>query len=152
MELTQFTEDLAKTYASWRYSSPYDIYNLPSWEQMLAQNSPITTPQGRANYYAYTQNSKLISVVSFKKNDNNIYVGIALCPDCCGRGLGAEVLNQALKDYDQNNNRTLPFYVEIREWNQRSIKTCQKCGFKIIDKKICKGKDDDFLGVCLERN
>lgn len=150
MELVKFTEELAKEYASWKYASPYDVYNLPLWEEMKQNKFRITTEEGRKDCYAYAEEGNLVGVVSFKETPENIYTGIALSPNLCGKGLGRMVLALALEEYSKNHNRTKPFYVEIRAWNERSIKTCQKCGFVIVDKKLCKGKDGNFEGVCLE--
>ena len=151
MELVEFSKDLAKEYAFWRYSAPYDIYNLPHWDVMVKKGYKVTTPEGRRNFYAYKYQNKLIGVVSFKEKDEHIYVGIALSPNSCGKGFGKIVLSRAIEDYDKQNNRKKPFYVEIRSWNERSIKTCQKCGFVIVGRKICNGISGNFEGVCLER-
>ena len=150
MELVKFNEELAKEYASWKYPAPYDIYNLPAWDTMVEKGYKVTTPEGRKNSYAYKYENNLIGVVTFKQNDEHIYVGIALSPNSCGKGFGKIVMSRAIEDYEKHNKRTKPFYVEIRTWNERSIKTCQKCGFVIIGRKTCKGLSGDFEGVCLE--
>ena len=151
MELVEFSEKLAKEYASWEYAAPYDIYNLPSWDTMLQKGYKVTTPEGRKNSYAYKYQNNFVGVVTFKEIQDYIYVGIALSPNSCGKGFGKSVLSRAMEDYDKQHIRKKPFYAEIRSWNERSIKTCQKCGFIIIGKKICKGLSGDFEGVCLKR-
>lgn len=151
MKLVKFTEKLAKKYVSWKYITPYDIYNLPTWEEMKQKEYKATTQKGRKNYFAYVEDDAFLGVVSFKETSDNIYIGIAISPNLCGKGLGAKVLAQALKDFDKKNNRTKPFYSEVRSWNQRSIKTFQKCGFVVLETKKCKGKDGDFEGVCLQQ-
>ena len=152
MRLVNFTEKLARQYAGWKYPKPYDVYNLPSWDEMELKKYKITTYQGRLGYYAFVEDDVLVGVVSFKEMDTCIYMGIGLSPNMCGKGLGYQVLSKALEEYDKNNIRTKPFYAEVRAWNHRSIKTCQKCGFKIVDRKMCRGKDGDFEGVCLQLN
>jgi len=150
MELVDFNEELAKEYASWKYPAPYDVYNLPSWDVMVEKGYKVTTPEGRKSSYAYKNENDLIGVVTFKEKDEHVYVGIALSPYLCGKGYGKMVMSRAMEDYDNNNKRNKPFYAEIRSWNERSIKTCQKCGFEIVERKICKGLSGDFEGVCLK--
>ena len=150
MRIKSLTEKLAKEYASWEYPKPYDIYNLPEWDIMKASKYSVTTTIGRKQCYAFVQDNILMAVVSFKEKESAIYSGIALNPSFCGKGNGYKILTKAISYYDKKHTRTKPFCAEVRAWNIRSIKTCEKSGFVALHTSICKGKDGDFEGVYLE--
>ncbi len=149
MYRVEFTENRAIEYVGWKYDGNFDVYNMPSWEYLKSKNSAICTKEGRKDFYCYEENGLTFGVVRFKELEDCIYVGIALNPKACGKGMGRIVLKTAITDYDNEHSRKKPLKVEVRSWNVRSIKTAEYCGFKKVGTTLCDGREGKFEGVVL---
>ena len=62
--------------------------------------------------------------------NSEVFIGVGLKPDMCGRGLGTEILSlaceKALEQYPG-----VKICLQVREWNTRAIKCYEKAGFEI---------------------
>ena len=143
-EKSFMTEKYAREISLWNYIGELEIYNLPSYEEMKLNNYNITKEENYDNYICYTNDNKVIGYVNMKTVDNNIYLGIGIKPEYCGRRFGFLFINDAINEI----KKKYPNYkiiLEVRSFNKRAIKCYEKSGFKIKDKVI---KKDRLNNLC----
>ena len=144
------TRQEARELTGWRYPPPYQIYSLsPKYLSALLK------PEFR--YHAVkNQSGELIAFCCFgadarvqggnyrRGEPEVIDLGVGLRPDLTGKGLGKvvirEVMEFALKTYRPKSLR-----VTIAEFNIRSIRAFQSCGFTRTHRFIRSGGDRAFL-------
>lgn len=131
--ITSMNEDIAKEISNWKYEGEYGIYNTESFEEMKKKQMSLVNPEKSKNYMCFfdSVNNNLIAYINILKKDNeDIFIGIGLKPDFCGKGLGAEILNMGIEEAISRypNNQIV---LQVRSWNQRAIKCYVKSGFCI---------------------
>ncbi|MBQ8604591.1 MAG: GNAT family N-acetyltransferase [Oscillospiraceae bacterium] len=115
---------------SWRYPRPYDIYNLPAYDEIIAAGTGFANPQKAKNYHSYYCDGNFIGYTNIAPKADGVYIGISLRPDICGKGYGVQILKQACKIAE----RLYPdsqICLQVRSWNIRAIKCYEKAGFAI---------------------
>ena len=141
-------EEIAKQISLWKYEGDYEIYNLPTYEEMKAKNYGMVNTDRANDYICYVDNEEVIAYASMKKmEDGRIFFGIGLKPDNCGKGNGSYFLNDSLIDI-KNKYPKSKIYLEVRSWNKRAIKAYEKTGFVLtntIIKKDRLGNDSEFV-------
>ena len=144
-----YTIEHAKIIASWKYESPYDVYNFPSYEDMVKYNYPYVDPNV-TNYHSITnENNELVAVCNLIEEDNQVFFGISVDPKYCGKGLSKELL-PIIINY-ANNLYHKPLYLQVRIWNERAIKAYQNAGFIIKNKAILKTETVPALFYIMKR-
>lgn len=124
----------AENICEWNYKPPYNIYGWMPWEQMQALGIEFGDPVLRSQQYVSVVNDpgSLCGFAQLFPMEGVVRLGIGMRPDLCGHGLGhlfMEVIVQAaLKRYPERE-----IDLEVLTWNQRAIRTYQKCGFTITD-------------------
>jgi ribosomal-protein-alanine N-acetyltransferase len=134
LRIFPLTEEHGKEICTWTYTPPYDIYNWPSWEQMMKDDYEFADPLLRQNQYgaAVDKHYALCGFVQFFPIIGVTRLGLGLRPDLCGKGLGSlyvQLLVQEAKLRAPLNNVDL----EVITWNDRAIKTYLSAGFEITD-------------------
>ena len=82
------TEAEARLVISWRYPAPYDVYNLPPWEDSVRHGFGITQSALREReFYAVCRGDAFIGWFRLKPCADGIYLGVGLAPESCGCGL-----------------------------------------------------------------
>ena len=128
----QMTEASATEILSWRYPSPYDLYN----NEVSAEGirDLLTHP-----YTAIVdENAKLVaffctgqSAIVPKGHDFNVYqqesldIGLGVRPDLTGKGSGSIFLKFILSQIEADFLR-----LTVAKFNQRAIRLYEKFGFK----------------------
>lgn len=126
----KLTEQDKKEICSWKYDGKYAIYNLPSYEEMKKLEAGFMNPLNEKNYRAFFIDDILIGYINLAEKENDIFLGIGVHPDFCGKGYGKKIL----KDTCQIAEELYPdklLYLEVRIWNKRAIKCYEQVGFTI---------------------
>lgn len=131
----KFTEKLAKEITTWRYQGDYDIYNLPSWDEVIKKQISLCKKEKRDNFIGYlNEENELIGFVNLVDEEESIFFGIGVKPNYCGLGIGKQIMKMGL-DECKNRYKNKPIVLEVRTWNKRAIKCYESQGFKIVDTK-----------------
>jgi len=146
MEILCLKEADAKEVCAWRYNEPYQIYNLPVWEEVVSNNWSIADEERRTREYRkiVDENGIFLGFFRYKMQDDKIILGLGLNPNYCGKKLGSKFIQKIL-DYLKVYNCLIE--LEVRSFNVRAIKCYEKVGFKIIDKSYKKtlNGEDEFV-------
>jgi len=129
------TPQLAKIAAGWQYPFPYDFYNIPKGRQRFAVRGYLNPN------YAYhsikDENETWIGICTFGADarvaggdysETAIDIGLGLCPEHTGRGMGTAVV-AAILDFATANADTSVFRATIASFNRRSQRVFEKNGF-----------------------
>lgn len=138
--LGQLSELDAKEISTWKYNSPYDVYNSCSWEKLVEFNNPITDSKLRQERYLglFDISKSIVGIAVFNKPEDNITrIGLGLKPDICGRGLGEQFLKLIIQEAKRRNPENI-IDLEVLTWNKRAIKVYEKSGFQIIETYVRK--------------
>lgn len=124
------TEQEKELIADWDYKGEYQIYNMPSYQEQKKLGVAFGNPMCNKNFYAYYDGNQLIGFTNILEEPHEVFIGIGVAPNICGRGYGQKILRLA-----QNISKSLyprkPLYLEVRTWNTRAIECYQKAGFSI---------------------
>lgn len=115
---------------TWRYPGEYSVYNLPSFEEMLARRLGFLNPERKDNYRAYYDGTCFVGFTNLLEEENAVFVGIGVNPAFCNRGYGLSILNEAFETAKRLYPGK-PLYLEVRAWNLRAVRCYQKAGFQI---------------------
>lgn len=116
---------------AWKYAGAYVAYNLPPYEKMLEERTGFCNPQREGNYMAWYWGEQLVGFTNLLEEDQAVFVGIGVKPECCGQGYGQKILEEA---YALSKQRCpgKPLYLEVRTWNERAVRCYQRAGFQIV--------------------
>ncbi len=150
--VTSMNITAVKAICSWQYPEPYDIYNYMPFDEGVKSNSPLLKEENKDNYICFWEEETLTAYINIYKRDNEVFLGIGLSPDYCGRGLGKAYLRQGIEKA-KSSYPDSEIWVQVRSWNIRAIKCYEACGFKEKYKKSIKdrfGNDEEFIFMWLE--
>ncbi len=121
------TQEEAEAIAAWRYKPPYDFYDADAdhrdMEELLDPGSarrPLFLRARRAG--------ELIGYFGFARAQDVVGVGVGLRPDCTGRGLGLDFLEQGLS-FARARFAPKRFNLAVAEFNARAITVYERAGF-----------------------
>lgn len=130
-------EEFAKQICSWKYEGEYEIYNTVSFEEMKSKKISLLNPERINNYICFIdeENKEVVAYINIMKKENeNIFLGIGLKPNLCGKGMGKEFLQvgikKALERYPKHK-----IVLQVRSWNKRAINCYLNAGFRITKKE-----------------
>ncbi len=130
------TPKLAKIAAGWQYSFPYDFYNIPKGRQRFAVRGYLNP--NYAYHSIMDENENWIGICTFGADarvaggdytETAIDIGLGLCPDLTGRGLGTAVVAAILDFATSKNDSNCTFRATIASFNRRSQRVFEKNGF-----------------------
>ena len=124
------TEAEKEIVAAWTYSGDYAIYNMPSYQEQKEKSIAFGNPRCINNYYSYYDDDTLIGFTNILEEPNEVFLGIGVTPNACGRGYGQKILRIA-QQISKKLYANKPMYLEVRTWNQRAIACYEKAGFVI---------------------
>lgn len=124
------TEQEKREICSWHYTGAYEIYNLPSFDQLKQRQGGFMNPETAGNYRAYYDEDVLVGFTNISEREAGILIGIGVKPALCGQGYGQSILSLAC-DISKKRYPGKPLYLEVRTWNKRAIGCYQKAGFSI---------------------
>lgn len=121
---------------------------MPSYEECVEKNYSITRADKKDNYIVYILDGEVVFYSSIKVMENNeLYFGVGLKPEYCGKGYSKFFLNDCIKEIN-NRYPGYKLFLEVRSWNKRAIKSYEAQGFKVINTIISKdrlGNDTEFV-------
>ena len=132
MKTAKFVDSFDKEFRSWKYPDEYSVYDLPEWDA-IASHGYFKKGIAKEDHIAVVdEDNNLVGVCCFQNMGKYTYVGISLKPELCNKGLGKEVLKMCMQEY-MTTHPQQRLVAEIRRWNNRSLITFMKVGFKIED-------------------
>lgn len=138
----KFTEELAKEITTWRYEGEYEIYNLPSWDEIVKKQISLCKKEKRENFIGYlNEENNLIGFVNLVDEGDSVFLGIGVKPEYCGAGIGKQIIKMTLDECSKRYENK-PIILEVRSWNKRAIKCYESQGFKIVKTK----KQETYAG------
>ena len=142
------TQEYAKQITKWRYRGRYSSYDLPCYDECVQKKYGITREDTKDNYLVYLLDDEVVFYFNGKPMDNNrIYIGVGLKPKYCGKGYGSYFLKNSMRIVKEKYPNSV-FFLEVRSWNKRAIKSYKKIGFKITNIVMSKdrlGNDTEFV-------
>lgn len=136
------TEAEKELIAAWTYTGDYEIYNMPSYQEQKAQGVGLGNPLCANNFYSYYDGDVLIGFTNILEEPGEVFIGIGVAPNLCGRGYGQNILELAYK-ISKTYYPDKPLYLEVRSWNRRAIECYKKAGFtpdgKIVEQETMLG-------------
>lgn len=133
LSVKELTEKNAMELCQWRYEPPYDIYNLPDWGTVKKENWGMANEEKRKHeFHAIYSSEALVGFFRLVKKEDHIMLGLGLCPDLCGKGVGRELIGLILTTAKEKYG-TIKIQLEVRAFNVRAIKCYQTAGFVAID-------------------
>ena len=127
---------------SWKYPNEYAVYNMGKWNDIVNQKWAISIEEKRIEQFrSVYEKNELIGYFRFRTINNIINIGLGMKPEYCGQGKGKEFLNFILNQPELKNKK---IELEVRNFNQRAIKSYEKVGFKKIkeeERNTLIGKD-----------
>lgn len=128
MEIKEMKEAYIQTIFSWCYPEPYTQYNMPSLSTAREKGYGILDPKQRYMFHALCEQDICIGYFRTYQKDGKTFLGIALQPELCGKGVGKQAMQQILFYYA---SRLSSLYLEVDIQNMRAIRCYLACGFLI---------------------
>lgn len=122
------TEEEKAEICGWRYEGEYAVYDLCSYEEMKKRQFGLANPNTYVE--SFLAGNALIGFCTLYDDGNEVFFGIGVNPQDCGKGYGKEMIGKMYAV-----SKTLfpgkPLYLEVRTWNQRAIRCYESAGFQI---------------------
>lgn len=151
LEYHEMTAQEKEIVAGWNYTGEYEVYNMPSYQQQLEEGVAFGNPQCDRNFHSYYDGDKLIGFTNLLEEPKEVFVGIGVTPEACGKGYGQQMLRIA-KEISKQRYPGKPLYLEVRTWNRRAIACYQKAGFTIdtdpFQQETMLGTGEFFRMIC----
>lgn len=127
------TKDQAKEIVSWKYDGEYEIYNLPTWDELVKKGCSLCDDRRVESFNGYTdENGCLVGFTNLLDEGDEIFFGIGLNPSMCGKGFGKIITNMAIEE-SKRRFKGKDIRLEVRTWNDRAINCYKSQGFEIVD-------------------
>ena len=127
------TEEEKYRINAWNYTGDYAIYNNPPYEEQKKRGFGFANPQN--NFYSFYDGTSLVGFVNLSEEENEVFFGIGVNPDCCNHGYGQQMTRIAC-ELSQTLFPGKPLYLEVRTWNTRAVRCYEKAGFCITGEPI----------------
>lgn len=124
------SEKAKRQICAWNYEGEYALYNLPTYEEMQAQQLGFLDAETEKNYYGFWDEDVLVGFVNILEEPTEVFIGIGVNPALCGKHYGRQMLLTAY-DISKELYPNKPLYLEVRTWNARAVKCYEKAGFHI---------------------
>jgi len=124
------TEEDKRLICGWKYTGAYEVYNLPAYEEMKARRMSFMDPQKERNFLAFLDGNMLVGFVNIQEKETEVFIGIGVRPDLCGRHYGRGILGQACGICKARYPHK-PLYLQVRTWNTRAVKCYENAGFRM---------------------
>lgn len=153
--ISPITDELARRVVGWRYDPPYDVYNLSAEDEKALMNPiyryhQVQDSSGNLVGFCCYGEDACVPGGDYEVGEPScLDVGVGLHPDLVGKGLGTEFV-QAVLEHAAEIYRPENFRVTVAEFNQRSLKTFRRLGFKETNHFI--RKPDGMPFIQLERS
>lgn len=130
MEYHQMNDDEKQKICDWQYTGEYEIYNMPSYDEQKQKGMGLANPARTKNYFSYFDNGRLVGFTNILEEENEVFIGIGVAPELCGKGYGQKIL-EIVAGICNELYPSKREYLEVRSWNSRAVKCYEKAGFRI---------------------
>lgn len=113
---------------SWRYPPPYDFYDLDADPEDEAEFMDPTNWPG-SYFAAFGPDRELVGFFVYKVEAQTATIGLGMCPDLTGRGLGTEFVAAGL-EYGALHLGIGRYILEVATFNQRAINIYRRLRFR----------------------
>lgn len=127
------TEEEKAVISGWQYDGEYAIYNMPSYDEQKRQDRAFANPVNRLT--SFYDGETLVGFVNLSEEETEVFFGIGVAPDCCGKGYGQQMTRTACA-LSKARYPGKPLYLEVRTWNARAVRCYEKAGFRITGSPI----------------
>lgn len=123
---------------NWRYEAEYAFYNLPAAPEPPARPDEFMRGcclaaldlDGRvAGHFHFGADARIPTEEGYEYAPSHMDIGLGLRPDLCGQGWGREFVQLGM-DYARAQLEVERFRLSVAAFNQRAIRTYQRCGFR----------------------
>ena len=87
LEYHKMTEEEKYCIARWKYPGEYAIYNSLSYEEQKKRGFGFANPEN--HLYSFYDGKDLVGFINLNGEDPEVFFGIGVNPDCCGRATGS---------------------------------------------------------------
>lgn len=122
------TEEEKYAITEWHYEGEYALYDNPPYEEQKKRCAGFANP--RNNFYSFYDGAALVGFINLYEKEREVFFGIGVNPNCCGRGYGQQMTRMAC-EISQSLFPGKPLYLEVRTWNARAVRCYEKAGFRI---------------------
>ena len=129
--IAELSEERAREVCGWVYPPPWQMYNLPDWEEVCASGWSLADPQRRReNWRALlTEEGELAGFFRLKGRPEGVYIGLGLAPLFCGRKFGPDFL-RLVSENGRAQFGAGRFRLTVAEFNCRAQRAYEKAGFR----------------------
>lgn len=127
------TEEEKILITEWKYEGEYSVYNAEPYEEQKKKGFGFANPQN--HFYSFYDEKKLIGFINLYEEKTEVFFGIGVKPEECGKGYGSQMTETACK-ISRRIFPGKPLYLEVRTWNQRAVRCYEKAGFHIAGEPI----------------
>ncbi len=127
------TEEEKILITEWKYEGEYSVYNAEPYEEQKKKGFGFANPQN--HFYSFYDEKKLIGFINLYEEKTEVFFGIGVKPEECGKGYGSQMTETACK-ISRGLFPGKPLYLEVRTWNQRAVRCYEKAGFHIVGEPI----------------
>ena len=117
----------------WKYPGDYSVYNAEPYELQKKKGFGFANPQN--HLYSFYDEKTLIGFVNLYEEETEVFFGIGVKPDECGKGYGRQMTEIAC-GISRSVFPGKPLYLEVRTWNSRAVRCYEKAGFHIVGEPI----------------
>lgn len=128
VDFKSMSPEAAQQICSWKYESPYDVYDYLTYEDSVRKQSAIIRPENADNYLCFWNDETLVAYTSIILKEEKVYIGIGIAPQFCGQGFGNTYLNKTVLEA-QKRYPDKHIWVQVRSWNERAVKCYLRSGF-----------------------
>ncbi len=127
------TEAEKAAITAWEYHGDYAIYNCEPYAEQKKRGFGFANPQNQ--FYSFYDGARLVGFIDLYEEEAEVFFGIGVNPDDCGRGYGQQMAKTACA-LSGSLFPGKPLYLEVRTWNTRAVKCYEKAGFRIAGAPI----------------
>ena len=138
LQFVPFERVHAAAMLSWKYASPYEIYNAPEpWsEETVAQLLQpdlhyVAVLDERDEMIAFRCFGSDAQVLGGDYREEALDLGGGIRPDLTGQGLGKHVISAAMR-YAVERFHSPLFRTTVATFNARARKTCERLGYRVV--------------------
>lgn len=139
LKIEKMTEQDAFQIFIWKYTAPYDWYNLEGDDtclnEFLEDSYYVAKDEGNrlVGFFCYGTSAQVSSGqrLGFYEDETYLDIGLGMNPLLCGKGYGASFLELGMQ-YATKTLGAHKFRLTVADFNERAIKMYQKVGFHEI--------------------
>ena len=87
------TEEEKEAITAWQYTGEYAIYNTAPYAEQKARGVGFANPKN--NFYSFLEDDALVGFINLYEEPTEVFFGIGVRPDLCGRGFGWQMTQAA---------------------------------------------------------